>query len=210
MSQQTLDLISLPIISSPRPPCTCTCLLSNRTSSCTVSTPTHWTRTTLRMCSGRLLRRTLCTSKKKKKKISKDAKQHHPPSADLFSSSTTPSPGWHATPPPRTDAPVCPFTSWCSTRCTISSRTCSELEPPRRDQAAEMRHDEMVHRLPAAKDPNALGPHTLWKKDRTSSSSSSPHPPPRFMLHNTDWKFPLNQSDAKNPLKHFGRSRDVS
>lgn len=46
---------------------------------------------------------------------------------DLFLSNTMPSPGWHATLQPRTDAPVCLFTLWCSHRCTTLSWTCSEL-----------------------------------------------------------------------------------
>lgn len=64
MLQQTLDLISVSIVSSARPPCTCMCLLSNRTSSCTASTPTHWTRTTLQTCSGKLLCPRLWSAKK--------------------------------------------------------------------------------------------------------------------------------------------------
>lgn len=49
-------------LSSSRPLCTCMCLLSNQTSFCTVNTPTRWTLTTPRMCSGRLARiGTVCT-----------------------------------------------------------------------------------------------------------------------------------------------------
>lgn len=64
MLQQTLHLICVSIVSSARPPCTCMCLLSNRTSSCTASTPTHWTRTTLQTCSGKLLCPRLWPAKK--------------------------------------------------------------------------------------------------------------------------------------------------
>lgn len=55
MLWQTLGLICVSIFSPPRPPCTCTCLLSNQTSSFTVNTPTRWTRIILQMCSGKLL-----------------------------------------------------------------------------------------------------------------------------------------------------------
>lgn len=46
---------SLPFFFFHRPHYTCTCLLSNQTSSCTVNTPIPWTPTTPLMCSGKVL-----------------------------------------------------------------------------------------------------------------------------------------------------------
>lgn len=179
MLRQTLGLICVSIFSPPRPPCTCTCLLSNQTSSSTVNTPTRWTRITLQMCSGKLLRSRESDQWENCTLNYRDCWQRSssPFVTDLFLSNTTPSPGWLATLPPRTDALVCPFTSWCSTRCTTSSKICSELNS-KRDQTAkmrydEMRRDEMVHGLPAARNPDELGPHTRWRKHLPSSSSSS-------------------------------------
>lgn len=49
-----MDLI-WPFFFFHRPHYTCTCLLSNQTSSCTVNTPIPWTPTTPLMCSGKVL-----------------------------------------------------------------------------------------------------------------------------------------------------------
>lgn len=200
------------MISSPRPPCTCTCLLSNRTSSCTVSTPTHWTRTTLRMCSGKLLLpyKHSLRIQNNTKKISRDAKRP-PSSLCRFVLEQYNALSWLTCDPATQDRRSClpvHFVVLNQMYNFIKNMLWTWTPPtPRRDQG---RWDETWRDGPRTSccegSQCARTSHFVEEGSNIVIILTLPG----LCYTTLTGSFHSNQSDAKNPLKHFGRSRDVS